>query len=280
MLNNIGLKIRMMVAGSMLFTVYALVSGLVLLRFGAGTTTLSLIVIGSILFVGFQYKIGKWLAVKSVGAREMPENSNSYKRIHNKVEQLSEDMDIEKPKLMVAEMGMANAFAVGRKGAGVVVLSEEIIQLLREDELDGVIAHEMAHIKNRDVVIMVIGQSIASIVGIAVQYAVIFSQENSIASYLIGAVAGSIAQFLVMLIVLAISRYREYVADETAAEYTNKPNAMANALRKISGSSGGSTVKNADAASSLFIAGVDGESFENLISTHPPIEDRIERLES
>jgi len=279
MVGHNGLKLRMMLAGSILFGFYAAIAGLVFLAFGTGTTVLLAVALGSLVFVGFQYKFGKWMALRSVGAEEMPEG-RGYDQIHRSVEQLSADMDIEKPRLLVAEMGVPNAFAVGRKGAGVVVVSQEIIQLLGHDELEGVLAHELAHIKNRDVVMMVIGQSIASLVGIVVQFAYFFTGEQNIATYVIGSILGTIAQMIVMVFVMAISRYREYVADEDAATYTNNPDAMARALEKISAGAQGKEMRGEETVNALCIFGSDGGFLQKILSTHPPTEERISRLRS
>jgi heat shock protein HtpX len=222
-------------------------------------------------------------------------------------------MGIDKPRLMVAEMGMPNAFAVGRKGAGVVVVSQEIIDLLERDELEGVLAHELAHINNRDVVMMLLGQSIASMVGIVVQYVVMFAgDERGLANFFIGIIAGTIAQFLVMIFVFAISRYREYVADSDAAEYTGNPDAMARALEKIQqgakqkqeareaqaqaqaqaiGGRGGRGGRRQarqrqqddgvpDDIAALCIFGGERGILETIFATHPPVEKRIQKLRS
>ena len=298
MVGHTGLKLRMVIAGSILFAFYAALAGFVLFTFGTSSTMLALVALGSLAFVGFQYKFGKWAALRSVGAEDMPEEGQ-YREIHRAVEQLSRDMGIEKPRLMVADMGMPNAFAVGRKGSGTVVVSREIIQLLERDELGGVLAHELAHIRNRDVVIMVLGQSIASLVGIAVQFAVIFGGERNIGTYLIAMVAGSVAQMLVMIFVMAISRYREYVADGDAADYTNSPDAMARALEKIqqgatqrqqsragpAGRGGGrgrsrSDQGRPDEVAALCIFGGERGLLQTIFATHPPVEKRVERLRS
>ncbi|MHB9288360.1 M48 family metallopeptidase [Halobacteriales archaeon Cl-PHB] len=292
----------MVLAGSMLFGIYAAVAGLAFFAFGGGTGVLALVLLGSLLFVGFQYKFGKWAALKSVGAEDMPEDGR-YREIHNTVERLSDDMGIDKPRLMVADMGVPNAFAVGRRGAGVVVISTEIIDLLGKDELDGVIAHELSHINNRDVVIMVLGQSIASIVGIVVQWGIILAGDNDLADFFLGMIAGTISQMLVMIIVFAISRYREYVADSDAADYTGNPDAMARALEKIS--DGAKRQQEAQAAQQQALShrdsgrqrrrSNDGVSDEvaalcifegdrgilrTIFATHPPVEKRIEKLRS
>jgi len=300
MVGHTGLKIRMAVMGSILFAFYAAAAGLIYLALGATTGALAIVLLLSLGLVGFQYKIGKWAALRSVGAEDMPEDGR-YREMHQQVEQLSRDMGIDKPRLMVAQMGVPNAFAVGRKGAGVVVVSEEIIDLLDRDELEGVLAHELAHIKNRDVVMMLIGQSIAMIVGLVVQFAVMFGGERNIGTYLFAWIAGSLAQTFVSIFVLAISRYREYVADSDAAEYTNDPDAMARALEKISSGTaqrqqsqaagrgrgrgrgrGGQQQEQGtpDEVAALCIFEGDRGILQSIFSTHPPVEKRIEKLRS
>jgi heat shock protein HtpX len=283
MVGHNGLKLRMFVAGTILFGFYAALAAAVMLAFGTGTAVIAALLLGSVGIVGFQYKFGKWMALRSVGAEDMPEQSQGrfdYARIQQSTEQLCRDMNIEKPRLMVAEMGVPNAFAVGRKGAGVVVVSKEIIQLLDHDELEGVIAHELAHIKNRDVVIMVLGQSIAMLVGMVVQWAYFFAGERSISAYIVGSILGTIAQMIVMIFVMAISRYREYVADSDAATYTNNPDAMARALEKISSGAQGKEMKGEETVNALCIFGSGGSFLQKIFSTHPPTEQRIERLRS
>ena len=301
MVRHIGLKLRMVVMGTVLFAFYAAIAGLVILNFGASATVLALLLLGTLGFVGFQYRFGKWAALRSVGAEDMPEDGQ-YREIHQQIEQLSRDMGIDKPRLMVADMGMPNAFAVGRKGAGVVVVSSEIIDLLERDELKGVLAHELAHISNRDVVMMLIGQSIAAMVGIVVQFAVLFGGERNIGSYFVAMFAGSIAQMLVSIFVMAISRYREYVADSDAAKYTNNPDAMARALEKISEGAtqnqqsqaqavaGGRSRRRQrqnsgdeglpDEVGALAIFEGDRGILQTIFATHPPVEKRIEKLRS
>jgi heat shock protein HtpX len=282
MVGHSGLKLRMMLAGSILFGFYAAIAGLAFWNFGTGPVVLAAVALGSLLFVGFQYKFGKWMALRSVGAEDMPEGRDgryNYGEIHRSVERLSDEMGIEKPRLMVADMGVPNAFAVGRRAAGTVVVSREIIDLLEQDELDGVLAHELSHINNRDVVIMVLGQAIASMVGMVAQWAVILGGERNIGTYLFAMMVGTVAQMIVMIFVMAISRYREYVADEDAATYTRNPQAMARALEKISSGAGGKEMKGEETVSALCIFGGSG-GLKKIFSTHPPTEKRISRLRS
>jgi heat shock protein HtpX len=149
---------------------------------------------------------------------------------------------------------------------------------------------------------MLIGQSIAAMVGIVVQFAVLFGGERNIGSYIFAMIAGSIAQMIVSLFVLAISRYREYVADSDAAKYTNNPEAMARALEKIQqgakqrqqmqqqarqqqrqqrqqgGGFGRNEKGTPDEVAALCIFEGDRGILESIFSTHPPVEKRIEKL--
>ncbi|MFB6152489.1 MAG: M48 family metallopeptidase [Haloarculaceae archaeon] len=274
-MRHVGLKARMAVVGSILFAFYAVAAVVAMAAFGV---PLALVLVGSVLFVGVQYKIGKWAALRSVGADDMPEDG--YPEIHDRVESLADEMGIEKPRLMVARMGVPNAFAVGRKGAGTVVVSQELLRRLEPDEVEGVLAHELAHIRNRDVVMMVLGQGVASIVAIVAQWAVLLTGDNDIADLFLAIVVGNVVQLLVMLFVFAISRYREYVADGDAAEVVGSGEPLASALEKISRGSERARESAVDEqVAALCIFGED-RGFARLISTHPPVEKRIERLRS
>jgi heat shock protein HtpX len=265
----------MAVVGSILFLFYAVAA---VVAIGAFGWPLWLVLAGSVLFVGVQYKLGKWMALRSVGAEDLPEDR--YPEVHRQVDELSAEMGIEKPRLMIARMGAPNAFAVGRKGAGTVVVSEELLQALAPDEVEGVLAHELAHIHNRDVVMMVLGQGVASIVAIAAQFVVLATGDNDIADFFLAIVVGQAVQMLVMLFVFAISRYREYVADSDAADAIGGGEPLARALEKISRGnerSGESAVD--ESVNALCIFG-EGTGLARLVSTHPPVEKRIERLQS
>jgi len=269
-----GLKVRMLVAGSILFAFYAALVGLAITVWGFDIWPIALA--ATALFGVFQYVMGKKMALWSVGAEALDENE--YHRIHAAVERMSREMGIEKPRVMRAQMGVPNAFAVGRKGAGVVVISDELMSILEQDELEGVIAHELAHIRNRDVVMMVVGQSIASMIGIAVYFLVAMGRRN-FGAMIMGWILSSVAQTIVMIFVLAISRYREFVADEDAAEVIGRGEPLARALEKIS--SVGQDAEVDDRVSALCIFGGGEKSIlQKIFSTHPPTEERIQRLRS
>jgi heat shock protein HtpX len=269
----------MAVTGTILFAFYAAIGVVAYLAFGQSTFVLLLVFLGIVPLALFQYKFGKWAALRSVGAEDMPEDGR-YADIHRAVERYSDDMGIDKPRLMVAQMGVPNAFAVGRKGAGVVVVSKELIQLLDQGELEGVLAHELAHISNRDVVMMVLGQSLASLVGMVVQWGVILSGDNDLADFFLGMIAGTLAQMFVIVFLMAISRYREYVADSDAARTTGRPEDLAGALEKISSGAEAGENNLDDTVSALCIFDSERGLLRTIFATHPPVEKRIQRLRS
>ncbi|MFW5905589.1 MAG: M48 family metallopeptidase, partial [archaeon] len=284
----------MAVVGAILAGFYLVAVAAAMVAFGEGV--LPIAIVGSLLLVVVQYKTGKWAALRSVGAEDLPEDQ--YPQIHRFVEQVSREKDMEKPSLKIANMGVPNAFAVGRRGNGTVVVSRQLIQLLDRDELEGVIAHELAHIDNRDVITMQLGQGIASIVAIVAQFAVLFTGDNDLADFFLAIVVGNIVQFIVMIFVLAISRYREYVADADARRAIGSGDPLARALEKIhqgnqqaqqSGAPsrrgrgrtrgdrrGGTNVD--QQVSALCISSPDTGFLQRIVSTHPPMEKRIERL--
>ncbi|WP_423751753.1 M48 family metallopeptidase [Salinirarus marinus] len=286
----------MAVVGVILAGFYLVAVAAAMVAFGQGI--LPFAIVGSLLLVVVQYKIGKWSALRSVGAEDLPESQ--YSQIHQFVEQVCRDKNMEKPSLKIANMGVPNAFAVGRRGNGTVVISRELIQLLDRDELEGVIAHELAHIDNRDVITMQLGQGIASIVAIVAQFAVLFTGENDLADFFLAIVVGNIVQFVVMIFVLAISRYREYVADADARRAIGSGDPLARALEKIHqgnqqtreparhtqhgrGRARGDRRRDANVdqqVSALCISSPDRGFLQRIVSTHPPMEKRIERLRS
>jgi heat shock protein HtpX len=262
----------MAIVGTILAAFYLAIAAVAYTAFGI---PFPIVLLGSVGIVVLQYVIGKKMAVWSTGAEDMPEDGQ-YAQVHRSVERFSEDMGIEKPRLMVARMGVPNAFATGRRGAGIVVVSEELMAVLDHEELEGVLAHELAHIENRDVLTMTIGQSIAMMVGLAVQWIVMFTGERSIANIFLGYIAGIVAQMLVMIFVMAISRYREYVADADAAAAIGSGEPLARALEKISRGAQSSGNEIDDSVAALCIFG----GADRLLSTHPPMEKRLERLRS
>lgn len=272
-MTDFGLKVRMAIVGSILFAFYMLVGAFGLAMFGPSAWPL--VLLGLLVLPVIQYKLGTWSATRR--AEPMPEDGQ-YQDIHRMTESLSQDMGIDKPKLMVMEMGVPNAFATGRKGNGVVVVSTELIRLLQRDELEGVIAHELAHIKNRDVITMVLGQSIGMMVGWVAYMVYMMGDDRNIGSIFVGMFISNLAQMLVMVFVLAISRYREYVADDDARQYIGSGDPLARALEKISKGSQGRESQLDDSVSALCIFNADRSLLQKVFATHPPTEKRIQKL--
>nr|WP_241433005.1 M48 family metalloprotease [Halorubrum tebenquichense] len=230
-------------------------------------------------------------------------DKQQYPEIYLFVEKVCYEKDLKMPSLKTSNMGAPNAFAVGRRGNGTIVVSRELIQLLDRDELEGVLAHELAHIDNRDVITIQIGQGIASIVSIVAQYIVLFTGDNDIMDFFLATVVGNLVQFFVMPFVLAISRHREYVADADARRAIGSGDPLVRALKKIhqgnqhaSRSTGQRTGKPVNQRTSryekprrrdqgshqqvatLCISSPDRNLIQRAMSTHPPMEKRIQRL--
>lgn len=218
------------------------------------------------------------------------------KRVYNLVENLCISQGMKMPKIYVIEDDSLNAFASGiSERTYSVSLSRGIINKLDDDELEGVIAHELTHIRNRDVRLLIVSIIFVGIFAFLAEVAFRSlrhvgsgkksskDSKGSGAIILIAIVITAIAYFLSILLRFGISRKREYLADAGSAEMTKKPYALANALRKISGDPLIEAVESRDVAQ-LFIDNPKpsthkSASWDNMFATHPPIEKRIELLE-
>lgn len=219
--------------------------------------------------------------------RAKPLERNTAPKIFSLVENLTVRAGLPMPKLYAVEDPTPNAFATGRNPANsAVVVTTGILRILNTDELEGVLAHELAHIKNKDILI---GSVVATFVGTIsfvaqmAQWAYFFGRggddnDNWIASLLMIILAPIVAT----LIQLGISRSREYLADESGARYATNPFGLASALEKLSSANQIKGVNHSEPATAhMFIVNpLSGKSFMKLFSTHPPIEERVRRLRS
>ena len=221
-------------------------------------------------------------SAKEIGPAEAPE-------IHAMVQRLVRKAGIPMPRLYIIPDDSPNAFATGRSPAkGAVAMTEGILRTLSMDELEGVIAHELAHIAHRDTLIMTVSATIAgalSSLGNMAMWGAIMGGGRSHdddegghpAAMLISAI---VAPFAAMLIQMAISRSREYMADESAAHYSGKPLALANALRKIEAWSKQIPMEHGSPATAhMYISNPFSGGMASLFSTHPPTAERVARLE-
>ena len=214
------------------------------------------------------------------------------KRVYNLVENLCISKGMKTPQIYIIEDDSLNAFASGiNENTYSVTLSRGIIDKLEDDELEGVIAHELSHIRNRDVRLMIVSiifvgifAFIAEIAFRSIQFGALSrgSKKNTGVAIVVVLVVSAVCYLIAILLRFGISRSREYMADAGAAEMTRKPYALASALRKIDRDPLIEAVRNHDVAQ-LFIENPQPEekkfSFSNLFSTHPPIQKRIELLD-
>lgn len=207
-------------------------------------------------------------------------------RLHAMVRELSARAGIPVPRLYVIEAPEPNAFATGRNPANAVVaVTTGILAILSERELRGVLAHELAHVKNRDILVATIAAAIAgaiSMIANVLQFTAIFGGGDEDAPSPLAMIGlALIAPIAATLIQLGVSRSREYLADETGARISGDPDALASALAKLElANRGGELISGEPATASLYIvnplSGVEG--ITSLFSTHPPIRERVRRL--
>jgi heat shock protein HtpX len=231
------------------------------------------------LFSVMQLFFSKKIALKSAGAEKVSSEENP--ELHNLVSNVSQQAGVPKPTVAVSRTSMPNAFAAGRsKDDSVVCVTEGLMQRLDTEELEAVIAHEVAHIKNRDVIVMTLAGLVSAITGFIVRYAFLFGGGRRNNNILVVLLVSVITYILSFLLIRALSRYREYSADRGAAAITGQPNALASALRKIDKSMESTPkedMRSAQGVSALMISPV-GTKLESILSTHPKTEKRIEKL--
>ncbi|MFC6753419.1 zinc metalloprotease HtpX [Halorubrum tibetense] len=272
-----GLRGRMAFTMFLLFALYLVFVGFITLYFEGGL--FPLILLGG--FAIAQYFFSDKLALRSMGAREV--DPEEYPELHRMVERLSQQADLPKPAVAVADTNVPNAFATGRnqKNATVAVTTG-LLRTLDQDELEGVIAHELAHVKNRDVMVMTIASFLSTIAFFIVRWGWLLGGNNRQGAPVIVAIMVSLLVWVVsFLLIRALSRYREYSADRGAAVITGKPGALASALVSIN--SGMERVPEEDMRESaemnaFFIFPISKGFIGRIASTHPPTEKRIERL--
>ncbi len=231
----------------------------------------------------FSYWYSDKLVLKMYKAQEL--SQEQAPQIHNMVEELSRNANIPKPKIYLIPNQSPNAFATGRNPENsAVALTHGITQILNEAELKGVLAHEIAHIANRDILIQTIaatlGAAITSIANIF-YFTALFGNSNNNGNRggaLVAILVTILAPLSASLIQMAISRSREYLADESGARFSNDPMALARALDKISNASRQIPMQANPATENMFIISPLTGGFKSLFSTHPPIEERINRL--
>jgi heat shock protein HtpX len=238
-------------------------------------------------FAVVQLLFGDKLALASMRAQvTTPEQAPE---LHAIVERLCQLSDIPKPKVAVSRVDIPNAFAAGHnRRTATVCVTTGLMEKLEPRELEGVIAHELAHIANRDVVVMTVAGFLATVAGLLIRFSFYSglggrSRDNTALVFLAVVIVSVVVYVLSFLLLRALSRYREYAADRGAAMMTGAPAQLAAALGRISGEMSripSRDLRAAEGMNAFFImpAVSKGFSLSSLVATHPPTQKRIERL--
>ena len=276
-----GLQARMLLTMFLLGLVYVVfVGALVVAGAGAGRIVAVAVVLLLLqLFTSDKIALAT-MGVKEVSPAEEPE-------LHGIVERLCVQANLPKPRVCVMETPMPNAFAMGRSRKSTTVCATRgILEMLSPAELEGVMAHELTHVINRDVIVMTLASFFASLAALILQFSFFFGgggdreEEEDLFLVVIASVAVYAISFLLLR---ALSRYREFAADRGGAVLTGRPSALASALLKISGTierEPSQDLRSAEAHSAFFIIPARAKkSLLNIFADHPPLEKRLAALQ-
>src|ERR1051325_3187185 len=258
-----------------------------------GLDFISITIIASIMILAQWYFSDRVVLLIS-GAKKV--SREQFPELHDMVERIIARNNLPKPQIAVINTKMPNAFATGRsQKSSVVAVTTGLIDLLDPEELEGVLAHELTHIQNRDVLVLTLASLFSTVAWYLMQFGFYSGgmgygygygyggrDRNNAGVLAIVVIVAMITWVIIFLVIRAISRYREFAADRGSAQMTGKPAKLANALMKISGNMHRMPTKDLRQAEGLnaffIIPAVSGSTIINLFSTHPPVEKRIEKL--
>jgi heat shock protein HtpX len=283
-----GLTIRMIFSFAILTLLYLIFLS-VLSYLGIGY--IPIIIIASAMILAqwyFSDKIVLWSSgAKVVSKEQEPE-------LHELIERIVARNNLPKPRIAVIETNMPNAFATGRgQKSSVIAVTRGLLQILDTEELEGVIAHELTHIRNRDALVLTLASLFSTVAWYLMQFGFYGGMygggygsggrdRNSGGIMLIILLVAMLTWVISFLIIRAISRYREFAADRGSAQMTGKPVKLANALLKINGTMKRIPTKDlrqVEGLNAFFIVpALSGSTIGNLFSTHPPVEKRVQKL--
>jgi heat shock protein HtpX len=239
-------------------------------------------------FLVFQYFMSDKLVLWSTGAHVVsPEEAPG---LHRVVARIAQAADLPMPKVAIIEADVPNAFATGRNPKNsVVAVTTGILRRLEPSELEAVLAHEISHVKHRDILVMTMANFVAVVAAFLMRMFMWSSllgggrdrRDNGAALAVIGFIVSIVVMVIAQLLVLALSRYREYAADRGGAIITGHPSHLASALQKITGDVANiptRDLRDLQPANALLFAGLKGSDISGLFSTHPPVGKRIEKL--
>jgi heat shock protein HtpX len=267
--------------------VYAVLIGVLI---ASGIGAVSIAVIAAALFL-VQYFTSDKIALYSMGARVVQPGDSEYaRRMHSAIDRLCIQANLPKPRVAIADTAMPNAFAIGRSPkTATVCATTGLLALLSDPELDGVLAHELTHVQNRDVLVMTIASFFASIASFIVQmgfwFGGIFDNDSEGGISELAVIAISALVYVISFVLLqALSRYREFAADRGSAIITGRPSALISALYKIEGGMNKipqkdlRAVKGELAAFYIFPPKAK-QTVASLFATHPPLAARVAALQ-
>ncbi|MFP8891008.1 zinc metalloprotease HtpX [Natrialbaceae archaeon A-CW2] len=275
-----GLRFRMFLTMFLLFALYIVFAAVITTYVGGGLFVFA-ILFGGMSFV--QYYYSDTLTLKTMGAKVV--DDDEYPQLHAAVERLSQQADLPKPKVAVIDSKVPNAFATGRnqKNAAVAVTTG-LMRRLNQEELDGVIAHELAHVKNRDMMVMTIASFLSTIAFMIVRWGAFFGggrRGRGGGGVVVAILVSLVVWIISYLLIRALSRYREFAADRGAAAITGNPAALASALMTISGDVEkipDRDLREEAEMNAFFIIPLKSGIVGRLFSTHPDTERRVEAL--
>jgi heat shock protein HtpX len=283
--NQIAANKRKTVVVMLFFIVFVAALGWLFGAYTGRPAITPYVLIGALVYALISYLAGSRLALAVNGAREITKKDNP--RLWRTVENIAITDGLPMPRVYIMDDPAPNAFATGRKPSNSAVCATTgLLDIMDDSELEGVIAHEMGHVKNYDIRVSMIAFALVAAVSLLADIMLRMTwfrdrdddNGGNQLFFIIGIVGAILAPLVATMIQLAISRRREYLADATGALTTRYPEGLASALEKIG--QAGSTLRrqNASTAHLFFANPLRGRSFANLFSTHPPIADRIARL--
>ena len=282
-----GLTIRMILSFAILALLYAVFLS-VLAYVGFGIIPITII---AFLMLLAQWYFSDKIVLWSSGAKVV--TRDQFPKLHDMVERIVARNNLPKPKIAVINTNMPNAFATGKgRKSSVVAVTTGLMDILDDpEELESVIAHELTHIRNRDVLVLTLASVFSTVAAYLMQFGFYGGlhggmgygrDRNSGGIMIIVIVVAVLVYVISFLIIRAISRYREFSADRGAAQMTGKPVKLANALMKISGTMRRVPTKDLRQVEGLnaffIIPAISGSTIGNLFSTHPPTEKRVQKL--